>query len=361
MKIEGQEPNGPRSLKRLSLFARRLLSEWRRLEALSAAESIVVAVSGGADSTALLLALDELMKAGRLRLKLLVAHLNHGLRGEAGSSDAQWVAELCRQLGHEIRAEQVSLKDQLSAGRDNLEQAARRARYRFLGEVAAEAGAGVVLTAHTLNDQAETFILRLLRGSGPDGLGCIERVRPLDAGGSVLLIRPLLDWAEREQTEEYCRERKVIFRQDEMNEDERFARVRVRKELLPLLQTFNPRAVQALGRTARLLRADASVLNHAAAELLARASGPASDGESSPPLSVRQLIEAPAALRRRALRQWIAVGRGDLRRIELVHLLVVERLLEGERGGRIVELPGGAKVARRRGLLRLLDAEKTER
>lgn len=358
MKIEEREPSGPKSLKRLSPFARRLLSEWQRLEALSVTESIVVAVSGGADSTALLLALDELMKAGRLRLKLLVAHLNHGLRGEAGNSDAQWVAELCRQLGYEIRTGQVSLKDQLSAGRDNLEQAARGARYRFLGEVAAESGAGIILTAHTLNDQAETFMLRLLRGSGPDGLGCIERVRPLDAIGTVLLIRPLLDWAEREQTEKYCRERGIIFRQDEMNEDERFTRVRVRKELLPLLQTFNPRAVQALGRAAQLLRADASVLNNAAAELLVRASEPASDGESSPPLSVRQLLEAPAALRRRALRQWIAGGRGDLRRLELVHLLAVERLLESGRGGRIVELPGGAKVVRRRGLLRLLIGEK---
>jgi tRNA(Ile)-lysidine synthase len=168
----------------------------------------------------------------------------------------------------------------------------------------------------------------------------------------MLLVRPLLSWAVRSQTEEYCRERGVEFRRDAMNLDERFARVRVRRQLLPLLQTFNGRIVEALARTASLLREDALALNLAAAELLAAASVEA-DIDEPPLLRVAILRAAPRALRRRALRQWIAAGRGDLRRLEMVHLLAIEGLLAGERGGRTIELPGGAIVSRKRGLLQL--------
>lgn len=349
---------------KLSTFARRLLSEWRRLDALDAAERVVVAVSGGADSTALLLALEELMKAGRLAasLRVVVAHLDHGLRGEAGEADARWVASLSRELGFEVRQGKVAVRERATLDSDNLEQAARRARYEFLMQAARECGAKVVLTAHTLDDQAETVLLRLLRGSGADGLCGIEAVRPLEATGEVLLIRPLLSWATHQATVEYCRKRRTEFRRDLMNEDERFTRVRVRKSLLPLLGTFNGRINEALARTATLLRDDAAFLQQAAAELLAAASEPATASEQdvaeSPPplLLVSVLSAAPAALRRRALRQWLAMGRGDLRRLEMVHLLAVESLLAGERGGRRIELPGGATVSRKRGRLLLQKA-----
>src|SRR5207302_519582 len=109
-----------------------------------------------------------------------------------------------------------------------------------------------VLTGHTLDDQAETVLMRLLRGSGAEGLGGIEAQRALVEGDEVLLARPLVGWARRVQTVEYCRERHVEFRVDEMNVDERFARVRVRQELLPLMESFNPRVVEALARTAEL-------------------------------------------------------------------------------------------------------------
>jgi tRNA(Ile)-lysidine synthase len=172
----------------------------------------------------------------------------------------------------------------------------------------------------------------------------------------------MVGWARRAETEKYCCECQIEFRVDEMNEDERFARVRVRRELLPLLQSFNPRVVESLARTAELLREDGAVLNAAAEELLKAASVEVNasakvyeEHESAsvlPALSVDILERAPAAVRRRALRLWLMRGRGDLRRLELVHLLGVEKLLEGERGGRVAELPGGCFVERRRGRLR---------
>jgi tRNA(Ile)-lysidine synthase len=366
---------GPRVKKHAGVrpggFARKLLSEWRRRGWATEGEPVVLGVSGGADSTALLLALEELTAAGLLGLSLTAAHLDHGLRGERGAEDARWVEELARARGFEAVVGRADVGELARAGRDNLEQAARRARYEFLAGVARQRGARAVLVAHTLDDQAETVLLRLLRGSGAEGLCGMLAERALaeglgdargggleasPAGGlEVVLRRPLLSWARRAETESYCRARGTEFRADEMNEDERFARVRVRRRLLPLLESFNPRASEAIARAAELLREDASALELLASRLLEDArEGSEVERHEAGPLRVAALKEAPAALRRRALRQWIGRGRGGLRRLSLAHLLAVERLLEGERGGRVAELPGGCRVERRRGLLRFL-------
>jgi tRNA(Ile)-lysidine synthase len=285
-----------------------------------------------------------------------------------------------------------------------LEQAARRERYEFLGRAAR--GCEAVAVAHTVEDQAETLLLALLRGSGARGLGGMRDSRPFDeSGDGLLLVRPLLGWARRAETSEYCAARGVGVRTDEMNEDERFARVRVRRQLLPLLRTFNPRAVETLARTAALLRAEADALEHLGGELLNEARRAASskaeakrpgDGASArraagedetvadaapageaiadevvadeavvdecvadeavavadpPALSVEVLRGADGAVVSYALRSWIKSGRGNLRRIEATHIEAVAGLLEGARGGRVAELPGGASVERRRGLL----------
>ena len=361
--------------RRLSRFAQALLAEWKRLALPVEGARVVVAVSGGADSVSLLLGLDELLKAERLELSPVVAHLDHGLRA-ASREDARWVAERARSLGYEVEIGRASVGELAEQSRDNLEQAARVARYEFLARVANGHEACAVLTAHTLDDQAETVLLRLMRGSGAEGLGGIEPVRLLEAKGSVLLARPLVNWARRAGTEEYCRARGVEWRSDEMNRDERFARVRVRHSLIPMMQSFNARVVETLARTAQLLREDAAALDISAAKLLEEARVDGSEGElwdgpegarldgssraSAPALRVDVLAGAPSAVRRRALRRWLAERRGSLRRLEMVHLLAVERLLTGSRGGRVSELPGGASVSRRKGQL-VFHAKKVEK
>lgn len=318
---------------------------------------MVVAVSGGADSTALLLAFDELMRAGRMALTLKVAHLDHGLRGEAGAGDARRVAELAGELGYEVELARASVAGRASESRDNLEQAARRERYEFLGRVGREWQARAVVVGHTLDDQAETLLLALMRGSGARGLGGMRERRGFhDVGDKLLLVRPLLEWARRAETVKYCESRGVSVRSDEMNEDEGFARVRVRKRLLPLLETFNPRAVETLARTAGLLRREADALENLGGQLLLEACRDArtksgANPEDSLALSVEVLRGASEAVRSYALRGWIAARRGNLRRIESVHIEAIGKLLEGERGGRVAELPGGSWVERRRGLL----------
>jgi tRNA(Ile)-lysidine synthase len=335
-----------RRVPRINEFPRLLLIEWRRLKLPIADETIVVGVSGGADSTALLLALHELKSAGKLSVKICVAHLDHKLRKTSGQ-DARWVSDLAAKLGYDCVIGRAKVAELAHANNDNLEQAAREARYAFLERTAKRKSARYVLTAHTMDDQAETVLLRLMRGSAGSGLGGMDAVRPLGSSTSIKLVRPLL-WARRSDTENYCRFRKTQFLVDEMNSDAGFSRVRVRQQLLPLMQSFNNRIVEAISRTAVQLREDRAVLATDSDELLQRASlSPDSDDETeAPALNVKLLANEPPALRRRALREWVSKARGSTRRLEMVHLLAVEKLLEGNAGGRTVELPGGGRVRR---------------
>ena len=335
---------------RLTQFARMLLVEWRKLRLPGSGETVVVAVSGGADSTALLLAIEELKTQQKLYTPICVAHLDHRLR-KSSSKDAKWVSELAAKLGFRAVIGRSKVAEDADANSDNLEQAARKARYAFLERTAKRVSAKYVLTAHTMDDQAETVLLRLMRGSGGYGLGGMEAVRPLAKNSSIKLVRPIL-WARRIETEDYCRLRKIQFLSDEMNDDQTFARVRVRQQLLPLMQSFNNRVVEALSRTAAQLREDGAVLFNNSGALLRQAVVSTQENETdSPALDVKVLAKAPPALRRRALREWLSEARGSARRLEMVHLVAVEKLLEGNAGGRVVELPGGGIVRRRRNRL----------
>jgi tRNA(Ile)-lysidine synthase len=343
----------------LSSFARGLVREWRSLGLETAGGRLVVAVSGGADSVALMLALDELIRARKIRTELVVAHLNHRLR-QAAAEDARWVESLAKRLGHQVVVRGADIKTRARKSHDNLEQAARRARYEFFGKVAKSNKSNLVVTGHTLNDQAETVVLNLIRGSGSDGLRGIEPVRPLVAGGEIALVRPLVSWATRADTESYCRRRSIEYREDTMNFDESFARVRVRRQLLPLVEQFNPRFIQGVARTAEILREDNIALDKAAMRLLELSAN--SPHQKRVPTSLRGdlLRTAPTALRRRALRFWLGQQRGNLRRLEHAHIIAIEKLLLSNKSGRAIELPGGATAFRRDGMLHYRPGQKSK-
>ena len=328
------------------------MREWRLLGLPFADAGVVVAVSGGGDSVALLLALDELMKSNKLDLRITVAHLNHKLRGKTSDADARWVKSLAKQLGYAAMVGASNVQKRAVTSSDNLEQAARRARYEFLQRAADTKKASVVVTAHTVDDQAETILLNLLRGSGADGLTAMAAIRSIGPESKILLARPLLGWARRKDTESYCREGAIPFRQDEMNLDESLARVRVRRQLIPLMETFNPRIVDSLTRMGTILRHDSEALSSAAARLLDLSL--AKDSRERHPagsLRIDLLTVAPAALRRRALRLWLGGLRGDLKRLERAHIVAIENLLLSTKSGRVIELPDNSRVARKSGRL----------
>jgi tRNA(Ile)-lysidine synthase len=227
----------------------------------------ILAVSGGADSVALLRALADDPPAG----ELVIAHLNHQLRGPASDADAAFVAELIPHLPHRIEAADV----RSAAVGDNLESVARLLRYDFLARVALDVGAGWVATAHTLDDQAETVLHRLIRGAGLRGLRGIAESRELVPG--VRLLRPMLTVARRDVIA-YLRALDQPWREDETNQDPAFTRNRIRHELLPMLRTFNPTIEESLARTAAQADEIHSGIEQVAASLLTAAERPRAGG-----------------------------------------------------------------------------------
>jgi tRNA(Ile)-lysidine synthase len=228
----------------------------------------VAAVSGGADSVALL---RGLLDAGVG--PLTVAHFNHRLRGAESDADAEFVRELAARLGLPFRLGGADVRS--AAAGDNLEATARRLRYGWLAEAAREAGAVWVATGHTADDQAETVLHRLIRGAGLQGLRGVAAERELRDG--IRLLRPLLTVA-RADVLAYLRDLGQSFREDATNIDPAFTRNRIRHELLPLLRTFNPAIVDVLGRLARQADEAHSVIAEEAGRLLAAAELPRAGG-----------------------------------------------------------------------------------
>ncbi len=219
-------------------------------------DRLLVAVSGGVDSMVLLDVLDRLR--GDMDLQLHLAHLDHALRRES-SADREFVAAQARRRGLPCASERRDVA--AAAGGRSLEEAGRLVRYAFLDEVAQAVSASHIALGHHADDQAETVLMRLLRGSGATGLGAMDSVR----GGRYL--RPLLEvW--RGEIETYARERNLSYREDASNRDRRFLRNRVRGELLPVLRQYNANISAALNRTARLLKDEDALLAELAQEAL---------------------------------------------------------------------------------------------
>jgi tRNA(Ile)-lysidine synthase len=296
-----------------------------------AGERVLVGVSGGADSTALLFCLHRL--APLLCLDLVVGHLNHQLRGIEADEDEQFVRALTGEAGLPFVAEAADVRKLAALRRLNLEDAARRARYDFLRRTAARLDCGRIAVGHNLNDQAESVLIRFLRGSGPDGLSGIHPV--LDD----LVIRPLLE-CSRAEIEKYLHTLGRSCREDSSNMELKLRRNRVRRELVPYLQEhFNPRVLEALARGAARAREIAEYLDREAklaCEAISKVSGPALLS-----LSAGRLGELHPALRNAVIRRAIRECRGSLTGISEHHVRDVIRLVESKRSGHAIDLPGG--------------------
>lgn len=337
----------------MNQFVRNLITEWRRLGLPFGGSALVVGTSGGADSVSLLIALDELTKQKKLTHRLVAAHFNHRLRDGASDADENFVRGLTTDRKIELAVGTANLE---ASG--NLEQNARHARYDFLLETARRVNAFAVITGHTMNDQAETVLMNLLRGSGADGLAGMRPIRTLGnaakkdinldvdsiAGklplvpAEIKLIRPLLNWALRSHTEAFCQELGIEYRYDTMNEDTAYRRVRIRKVLLPLLQDFNPRIVETLGNTARLM------------QNIADRPGVVDPAEHPNELTLDEIRAVPKTEMYEKIRSWLKRQRGSTRQLQLKHLEAVERLAFSNKSGRAAELPGG-RVIKRNGSL----------
>jgi tRNA(Ile)-lysidine synthase len=297
---------------------------------------VVAALSGGSDSVALMVLLHELDASGDVRF-VGAAHLNHQLRREA-ERDELFSASVARSLSVPFVAEREDVMARARRGKTSIEDAARTARYDFLERARAELGADVVALGHTRDDQAETFLLRLLRGAGPRGFASIH-----PRHGSI--VRPLLD-CRRTELREFLAIRQMSYVEDESNVDVSIPRNRVRAELLPLLSDrFNPAIVDILAHEAVLDRELWDWLESAAAEYEECEEGERprlvrQAGKGSAPLfelNVERLRSARPALRRLVL--WRAMNRASNGRpVGFVHVEAALQLLEAGSGG--IDAPG---------------------
>jgi tRNA(Ile)-lysidine synthase len=294
-------------------------------------QTVVVGLSGGADSVALL---DVLASLGaRDGFRVVAAHLDHALR--AGSAaDAAFCAALAARLGVAFETARADVRARARREKGGTEEAARRERYAFLREVEQRHAAAAIAVAHTLDDQAETFLLRLLRGAGSVGLGAMRPV-----AGDVL--RPMLE-ATRRDVLAHLKARGLEWREDGSNADDSFLRNRTRHELLPYLERrFNPRVRQALARAASVLADEAAVLGGEGDSLVERA-GRSQGGAIL--LDRSALASVSRAVARAAVRSTLE-RTGGLRGVGLVHVDRILALATAARpSGKRLPLPGGREA-----------------
>jgi tRNA(Ile)-lysidine synthase len=280
-----------------------------------AGERVCVAVSGGADSVALLLALAEANREKEaLGVVLSAVHVHHGLRGAEADADEGFVLNLCEQLGVPLVMERVDVAARQESEREGMEEAARELRYQVFWELMKSGRVDAVATAHTLDDQAETVMMKLLRGAWTEGIGGVAPViENKGQEGRGRIVRPMLG-VRREDVEAYLRNRGQAWREDTTNGDVSLTRNRLRLELVPLLRGFNPGIDLALARLAEIARDEEAFWQAEVARLLpqvllpgrpVRGGGRAVStvtGNSSCAVEVERLRTMAPALRRRVMR-----------------------------------------------------------
>ncbi len=326
-----------------SSLPERVATFCRDYHLLTPGEAVVVGVSGGADSVCLLHLLKNM--AASLDLRLIVAHLNHQLRPEAGA-DEQFVRQTALAWGLAYVSDRQDVSRAAADHKTSLEAMARYRRYQFLWRVAVEAGANKVAVGHHADDQAETVLMHFLRGTGLSGLRGMAPATAMDRlplghdfsppGPAPTLIRPLLE-ISRPDIEAYCHRHKLSLRSDPSNQDTTFFRNRLRHELLPYLETFNPNIRQVLQRTANIAAADFEWLSDQLDRVW--------------PMITRRVeavnvifdkqgwLDLPLALKRLALRRAVYELEDNLRDLDFGHIDQMVTLLEQGRGNKQVTLP----------------------
>lgn len=289
--------------------------------------TVVVAVSGGSDSLCLLGALHALMTRGDPSApgRLIIAHLDHGLRGEAGAQDAEWVRDFAAARGREVALGLADAQADARASGQSIEDAARLARYAFLRRVRAEYGAERICVGHTSDDQLETIVMHWLRGSGLSGL---RGMAPLNHD----VARPLLT-ITRAQTEAYCAAHSWEPRADSTNTDTRFLRNRVRLNLIPLLRDYNPNLRETLLRNASLIAADDEYLEAVSGQTF---QSRARTSDASVAFALDSLRDTPLAIRHRLFQFACTQLTGAPRLLEATHIHALDRLIaKGNTGGKL--------------------------
>ena len=314
---------------------------------LSKNDKVLVCVSGGPDSVALLYLLYFLKD--KFNLKLRIAHLNHMIRGKEADRDADFVRNLAGRLNSPIISKKSDVPSFVKKNKLSSEEGARILRYRFFLEAAVKFKVDKVAIGHTADDQIETVLMRIVRGTGLEGLGGIQ---PVIEQNGIRIIRPLIEvW--KKEIEDYLRQKNLRFRTDLSNKDKAYFRNKIRLGLIPYLsRNYNPGIKEILLRLGDAAREDCDYLgkvSEKAFENLIEVE--AKKNKSEIGVSIRRLNRHSLAVRRRIMRLAIRKIKGDLRRISFQNLEDLNSLIQGSDRNLFLHLPDGIKVRREYGKL----------
>ncbi len=299
---------------------------------LSKGDKVVAGLSGGADSVALLHILKELK--GVFGIEVIAAHINHGLRGKEADEDEEFAKALCEKWGIEFHHKKVNVRDLVAAWRKSEEEAGRIVRYDFFQEVMARAGGTKIATAHHKNDQAETILHNIIRGTGLEGLSGIKPVR------DGCIIRPLLCVSRRE-IEDYLEAEGLTYRTDATNVQLDYTRNRIRSLLIPTLEEYNPSVVDSLARLGSLALEENEFLSGYSEGLFEKCA--VQDGHQVD-IRLKELLSFHRAVQKRLIRRALQEIKSDLDGISYGHIEdIVNMAVTSPTGSRLM-LPGRIHV-----------------
>jgi tRNA(Ile)-lysidine synthase len=316
----------------------------KKYSMLTQGEKVVLGVSGGADSIALLYSLNELIDYG---LELIVAHMNHGIRAEEAERDAEFVRETAKTLGLTFVYGEVDAKKYKEDNGLSLEDAARTLRYKFFDQVMNKHYATKLATAHTLDDQSETVLMRLIRGSGSKGLSGIPPV-------SNNIIRPLIE-TSRQEIETYLKSKNVNWVDDSSNESVEFMRNKIRHDLIPELEKYNPQIKETLAKTADILRAEDDYISQEADKHFGDIF---KTNKSELTGDLVKFRTADKIIRYSLLRSAVEKLTSDLKNISSIHITSADDFLLSDTASGQIDLPDDTVVVK--GYDTFLVTKKTE-
>jgi len=301
------------------------------LDLIQPKDKILVAVSGGPDSIALLQLLAGLGQ------KLHVAHLNHMLRGRSSDKDAEFVKSFTRHLGIPLTIKRIDVKKHLKKG-DSVESGARRMRYEFFIKTAKKNRCNKIATAHTLDDQAETVLMRFIRGTGLLGLTGILPERTIDG---CQIIRPLLSVTKKEVLG-FLRDNKIPYRKDTSNRSHKYTRNKIRLDLMPRLERYNPRLKRVLANMAENIGSDYNFI----AEERKKLNKLIRKQKGALRLSIPELQQLPVSMRKEAWKESLELLGSGMKKVGYLHWKSFQTLITLKGRQRTVEFPGKIKATR---------------
>lgn len=314
----------------------RVLKTIRNYEMLKSGDTVLVAVSGGSDSLFLLQVLNHLKSKLKLK-KLIVCNLDHGIRGKESSEDSLFVKKITEGLNLGFIHKKIDLSKKRSK-KLSTEEIAREERYKFFNDAAKAVKADVVATGHTLDDQAETILMRIIKGASLKG---VIGISPVREERSLKIIRPLFE-LEKAEIERHLDEIGLEYRVDSTNAEPIYFRNVIRKDIIPYLEKYNPRFKRALCSLAEHLREDFEFINEAKSAIghFAHSRG------ASLEIKLKDLAIQPKALQKEIVRDALDKSGGEVKRLNFRHWKEMEQFIKHKRKGSAIDLPGDIRVTR---------------